>query len=62
MFSGANFFFDYFFKYCSVCPKKFDELLCLMTSGGLEICVSSTSFQKSNIDQGQLSKSELIQI
>ena len=27
----------------------FDELWCLVASGGLEFCVSSTSFQKSNI-------------
>ena len=29
--------------------KNFDELWCLVASGGLEFCVSSTSFQKSNI-------------
>ena len=29
--------------------KDFDDLWCLGASGGLEFCVSSTSFQKSNI-------------
>ena len=29
--------------------KNFHELWCLVASGGLEFCVSSTSFQKSNI-------------
>ena len=29
--------------------KNFDDFLCLGASGGLEFCVSSTSFQKSNI-------------
>ena len=29
--------------------KNFDDLWCLRASGGLEFCVSSTSFQKSNI-------------
>ena len=29
--------------------ENFDELWCLVASGGLEFCVSSTSFQKSNI-------------
>ena len=30
--------------------ENFDELWCLGASGGLEFYVSSTSFQKSNID------------
>ena len=29
--------------------ENFDELWCLVASGGLEFCVSSTSFQKSNM-------------
>ena len=29
--------------------ESFDELWCLVASGGLEFCVSSTNFQKSNI-------------
>ena len=29
--------------------KNFDNLWCLGASGGLEFCVSSVSFQKSNI-------------
>ena len=29
--------------------KNFDELWCEMASGGYDFCVSSTSFQKSNI-------------
>ena len=29
--------------------ENFNELLSLVASGGLEFCVSSTSFQKSNI-------------
>ena len=29
--------------------ENFDELWSLVASGGLEFCVSSTSFQKSNI-------------
>ena len=29
--------------------KNFDSLWCLGASGGLEFCVSSVSFQKSNI-------------
>ena len=29
--------------------KNFDELWCLGASGGLDFCVSSISFQKSNI-------------
>ena len=33
--------------------KNFDDLWCLGASGGLEFCVSSTSFQKSNIDWPQ---------
>ena len=33
--------------------EKFDELWCLVASGGLEFCVSSTIFQKSNIDWPQ---------
>ena len=33
--------------------KNFDELWCLGASGGLDFCVSSTSFLKSNIDWPQ---------
>ena len=29
--------------------ENFDELWCLAASGGYDFCVSSTSFQKSNI-------------
>ena len=29
--------------------KNFDDLLCLVALGGLEFCVSSTSFQKNDI-------------
>ena len=29
--------------------ENFDKLWCIVASGGLEFCVSSTSFQKSNI-------------
>ena len=29
--------------------ENFDQLWCLGASGGLDFCVSSTSFQKSNI-------------
>jgi hypothetical protein len=29
--------------------ENFDELWCLVALGGLEFCVSSTNFQKSNI-------------
>ena len=29
--------------------ENFDELWCLVALGGLEFCVSSTSFEKSNI-------------
>ena len=33
--------------------NNFIELWCLVVSGGLEICVSSTSFQKNDIDWPQ---------
>jgi hypothetical protein len=33
--------------------ENFDELWCLVALGGLDFCVSSTSFQKSNIDWPQ---------
>ena len=29
--------------------ENFDEIWCLVASGGFDFCVSSTSFQKSNI-------------
>ena len=29
--------------------ENFDELWCLVASGGYDFCVSTTSFQKSNI-------------
>ena len=29
--------------------ENYDNLWCLVASGGLDFCVSSTSFQKSNI-------------
>ena len=29
--------------------ENFDEIWCLVASGGYDFCVSSTSFQKSNI-------------
>ena len=29
--------------------ENFDKLGCIVASGGLEFCISSTSFQKSNI-------------
>ena len=38
--------------------ENFDELWCLVASGGLEFCVSSTSFQKNNIDWPQQSLTE----
>ena len=34
--------------------ENFDELWCLGASGGLDFCVSSTSFQKNNIGWHQL--------
>ena len=33
--------------------ENFDELWCLVASGGLDFCVSSTRFQKSNKDWPQ---------
>jgi hypothetical protein len=33
--------------------ENFDKLWCLGASGGLDFCVSSTSFKKSNIDWPQ---------
>ena len=38
--------------------KNFDDLWCLGASGGLEFCVSSTSFQKNNIDWPQQPRTE----
>ena len=42
--------------------ENFDELLCLVASGGLEFCVSSTSSQKSNIGWPQQPLTEKVQI
>ena len=33
--------------------ENFDEIWCLVASGGYDFCVSSTIFQKSNIDWPQ---------
>ena len=40
--------------------ENFDELWCLVASGGLEFCVSSTSFQKSNIGLPQQPPTEKV--
>ena len=40
--------------------ENFDELWCLGASGGLEFCVSSTSFQKSNIGWPQQPPTEMV--
>ena len=40
--------------------KNFDELWCVGASGGLEFCVSSTSFQKSNIGWPQQPPTEKV--
>ena len=39
---------------------NFDELWCLVASGGYDFCVSSTSFQKSNIGWPQQPPTEKI--
>ena len=41
--------------------KNLDELWCLGALGGLEFCVSSTSFQKSDIGWPQQSQTENVQ-
>ena len=41
--------------------NNFIEFWCLVGSGGLEICVSSTSFQKNDIDWPQQSLTEEVQ-
>ena len=33
--------------------ENFDKLWCIGASGGLEFCVSSTNFQKTNLDWAQ---------
>ena len=38
--------------------ENFDEIWFLVASGGYDICVSSTSFQKSNIDWPQVENSK----
>ena len=40
--------------------ENFDELWCLLASGSLESCVSSTSFQKSNIGWPQQPPTEKV--
>ena len=40
--------------------ENFDELWCLVASGGLEICVSSTSFQKNDIGWPQQPPTERV--
>ena len=40
--------------------ENFDELWCLVASGGLEFCVSSTSFQKSNIGRPQQPPKQMV--
>ena len=42
--------------------ENFDELWCLAASGGLEFCVSSTSFLKSNMGWPQQPLQEEYQI
>ena len=40
--------------------NNFIEIWCLVASGGLEICVSSTSFQKNDIGRPQQPPTERI--
>ena len=40
--------------------KNFDDLWCLVALGGLEFCVSSISFQKSNIGWPQQPPTEMV--
>ena len=40
--------------------KNFDDLWCLVALGGLEFCVSSISFQKSNIGWPQQPPTERV--
>ena len=40
--------------------ENFDELWCLGPLGGLDFCVSSTSFEKSNIGRPQQPSTEKV--
>ena len=42
--------------------ENFDELWCLVALGGLEFCVLSTSFQKSNVGWPQQPPTETVLI